>query len=101
MKLGVVIRDTERGKGLGTGITSVIVDYLFDNYDLIRIEAEADLENMPAQKVLDKSGFQKEGIMRKYRYHHGSYHDSILYSRVKDSTSAQCTSAQIAGDVNG
>lgn len=81
--LGVVICEKERNKGIGAQITSTIVAYLFSNYDICRIQADTDVNNIPAQKVLEKSGFEKEGVLRKYRYHHGKYNDSVLYSIVR------------------
>lgn len=81
--LGVVICKEERNKGLGVKITSAIVEYLFSNYDVCRIQADTDINNIPAQKVLEKSGFEKEGVLRKYRYHHGKYNDSVVYSIVR------------------
>ena len=38
------------------------------------------MDNIAAQKMLERCGFRAEGVLRKYRFHHGSYHDSYLYS---------------------
>jgi len=35
------------------------------------------------KKVLEGAGFVKEGVLRNYRYHHGKYHDSFIYSIIK------------------
>jgi len=78
--IGLVICENQRAKNLGTQITLTIVDYLFNNYDLKRIQADTDINNIAAQKVLEKADFKKEGIMKSYRYHHGRYNDSVLYA---------------------
>ncbi|MCG8639462.1 MAG: GNAT family N-acetyltransferase [Desulfobacterales bacterium] len=81
LRLGVVLCNSEmRYQGYGLYATRAIVDYLFANYPLVRIEAETDLENIPAQKVLEKAGFQREGVLRSYRFHHGKWHDFVIYS---------------------
>lgn len=41
------------------------------------------MENVADQKVLEKVGFTKEGTLRKYRYHHGFYHNPYIYSFVR------------------
>jgi len=83
--IGLVICENQRAKNLGTKITATIIDYLFNSYDIKRIQADTDINNAAAQKVLEKAGFIKEGIMKSYRYHHGIYNDSVLYAFVKNS----------------
>lgn len=83
INIGLVMCENERGKNLGTSITKTVVNYLFSNYDIARIQADTDINNIAAQKVLEKAGFIKEGIMSKYRFHHGKYNDSALYAITK------------------
>lgn len=78
--IGLVICEDQRAKNLGTQISTTIIDYLFNNYDLKRIQADTDVNNIAAQKVLEKAGFKKEGVLKNYRYHHGRYNDSVLYA---------------------
>lgn len=81
VRIGLVIcEDKYRGGGVGTDSTKMIIKHLFENYPIMRIEAETDIENIGAQKVLEKAGFTKEGILRNYRYHHSKWRDFVLYS---------------------
>ncbi len=83
-RLGLVICDaTYRKKGVGTKICKMAVKHLFENYPCVRIESDTDIDNIPAQKVLKKSGFEKEGVLRKYRFHHGKWRDSVIYSIIR------------------
>ncbi|MEC9488088.1 MAG: GNAT family protein [Halanaerobium sp.] len=80
-RLGLVICEPEyRNKGCGQQVTRMIIGHLIDNYPLARIEADTDVENYPARRVLESTGFQQEGILRNYRYHHGQWRDFALYS---------------------
>ncbi len=83
IRIGIVLCENCRGMGLGKQITKTIVHHLFDNYTVVRMEADTDIDNLPAQKVLEGAGFVKEGVLRNYRYHHGKYHDSFIYSIIK------------------
>ncbi len=84
-RLGLVIcESTYRKKGVGTKVCKLIVKHLFENYPCVRIETDTDIDNISAQKVLEKSGFEKEGILRKYRFHHGKWRDSVIYSIIRD-----------------
>ena len=81
VNLGLVItRSEKRGQGLGKKILTLILEHLFNNYPLVRVEADTDVENEAAQKVLSSVGFKNEGRLRNYRFHHGSWHDSFMFS---------------------
>jgi len=83
-RIGLVINSKARSLGIGKIVTKEICRYIFDNYPIARIEADTDIGNIAAQKVLELSGFEKEGILRKYRFHHGQYRDSVLFSMISD-----------------
>ncbi|MGX1376578.1 RimJ/RimL family protein N-acetyltransferase [Priestia megaterium] len=38
------------------------------------------LENKASQHVLEKLGFQKEGVLKNYMYQNGKAHDTFVYS---------------------
>ena len=84
VNLGLVITKVEkRGSGIGQKVLKIILKHLFNNYPLARIEADTDVENKAAQQVLKSAGFSQEGRLRNYRFHHGKFNDSYLYSITK------------------
>lgn len=84
VRIGVVLDKNKLNKGFGTTILEKLVEHLFLNYPINRIEADTDINNLKGQKVLEKIGFKKEGILRGYRYHHGRYNDSYIYSYLRE-----------------
>jgi RimJ/RimL family protein N-acetyltransferase len=48
--------------------------------DLVRLQARVDVENKASQRVLEKLGFLKEGVLRKYMYNKGKVIDLVVYS---------------------
>lgn len=47
---------------------------------LERLQALVDVENVASQKVLEKAGFQREGVLRKYVVIKGKSRDMIMFS---------------------
>ena len=47
---------------------------------IVRLEAFADVENIGSQRVLEKAGFKKEGLLRKNTFIKGSIVDVFIYS---------------------
>jgi RimJ/RimL family protein N-acetyltransferase len=83
-EIGFALVPTERRKGYGTEAVQIIVDYLFQTTDVMRIQARTNVRNIPASKTLTKVGFTKEGTMRKSGYVRGMYWDEHIYSVLRE-----------------
>lgn len=83
-EIGYGVIPSERGRGYGTEAAVMIVDYLFLTKDMVRIQADADRANVASQRVLEKAGFTKEGVLRKVSFERGEWRDAVLYSLLRD-----------------
>ncbi|KAL5782642.1 hypothetical protein ACOSP7_007671 [Xanthoceras sorbifolium] len=70
------------GQGIVTMALKLAVSKVFDQdmTDLVRLEALVEVENKGSQKVLEKVGFQQEGLLRKYGFCKGEIRDMFIYS---------------------
>ncbi len=84
MEIGYLLIPNERRKGYCTEAVQIMVDYLFLSKKLERIQATADVDNMASQRVLQKAGFQKEGIVRKDMFMRGQWRDGCLFSILRE-----------------
>jgi RimJ/RimL family protein N-acetyltransferase len=80
---GIDLVPEARGQGHGTEAQRLIADYLFETTGLHRVEASTDVDNHAEQRSLEKAGFTREGINRQAQYRAGSYHDLVLYARLR------------------
>jgi RimJ/RimL family protein N-acetyltransferase len=71
------------GMGYMSEAVSLIVAYLFETKPVDRIQATAMLGNEGSKKVLERCGFQCEGVLRKAIFHRGQAEDLYLYSIVR------------------
>jgi len=83
-EIGYTIIPNERGKGYGTEAIKIIVDYLFLSKETCRIQAHTDVRNVASLKTLEKAGFKKEGILRKYGFMKGEWADAYSYSIIRE-----------------
>ena len=62
----VAIRISKKyhGKGYGTEALSAMVSFCFEKTELKRLWAEVDVRNVASQRILEKSGFTREGLIR-------------------------------------
>ena len=83
-EIGYILIPSERGKGYCSEAAQLAVDYLFLSKVHGRIQAIVDARNKPSQRVLEKTGFQREGTMRKCVYNRGELRDYCLYSILRE-----------------
>jgi RimJ/RimL family protein N-acetyltransferase len=72
-----------RGRGVATRATAAMVDHALAN-GLSRVEAHVRLGNETSERVLERLGFEREGIKRRYLRHGGTRVDATLFGRVAD-----------------
>lgn len=84
-ELGYYIAESHWGKGIGTDAVKQICSNIFENTNIIRIFAEPFSTNMGSCRILEKSGFLLEGILRKNAVKNGEIVDMKMYALVKES----------------
>ncbi|RWR85374.1 Acetyltransf_3 domain-containing protein [Cinnamomum micranthum f. kanehirae] len=69
------------GQGIATLAVKMVMSSVFREFPhLVRLEALVDVENKGSQRVLDKCGFLREGLLRKYCFLKGKTMDVFIYS---------------------
>jgi len=84
LEIGFHIVPNERGKGYCSEAVRIMVDYLFLLKSMIRIQARTDTRNLSSQRVLEKTGFKKEGLIRKAAFIRGDWRDLFIYSILRE-----------------
>ncbi|EOY05722.1 hypothetical protein QUC31_016622 [Theobroma cacao] len=79
--LGYAVSAEYWGQGIATAALKMAVSNVFKEFPgLVRLEAIVLVENQGSQKVLEKVGFLKEGLLRKYGFFKGEIRDVLVYS---------------------
>ncbi|KAH7661498.1 Amino-acid N-acetyltransferase protein [Dioscorea alata] len=77
------------GKGIATAALKMVVEIVLKEWEwLERLEGMVDLENKGSQRVLEKAGFQKEGVLHKFVFLKGEARDMVMYSIIRSSSSS-------------
>lgn len=82
-ELGYYIAEEYWGKGIMTEAVKQICEYVFMKSDIIRIYAEPFAYNTASCRVLEKTGFQYEGTLRKNAVKNGKVIDMKMFSKLK------------------
>jgi [ribosomal protein S5]-alanine N-acetyltransferase len=71
------------GTGANARSKALIAHLGFEVIGLERLGAYADLDNPRSQRALERIGFQREGVLRRWHRHGDSVHDVVVYSWLK------------------
>ncbi|MEU7907448.1 GNAT family protein [Actinoplanes sp. NPDC049118] len=83
-EIGMALLPEHRGRGFGTAGQRLLVRHLFAYTFARRLEAQTDAENIAEQKVLERIGFRREGLLRDVRFRHGVWRDMVIYGLLRD-----------------
>ena len=61
-----------------------MTEYVFTNFDIIRIEAGVFDFNKPSMRVLEKNNFFLEGVRKKAVFKNGKIIDDYIWVLLKD-----------------
>jgi len=84
LEIGYAILPSERRKGYCSEAVLMMVDYLFLSKDIARVQAHVDVRNEVSQKILERAGFKKEGVVRKHAFFYGEWRDCCLFSILRE-----------------
>lgn len=80
-ELGYVLASQYWGKGFATKAVKLVAKTIFIEWPhLERLEAVVDVQNGGSQRVLEKAGFEREGVLRKYYMLKGKSRDMVMFS---------------------
>ncbi len=83
--VGIFIGHEEyRGKGYGTDAMKVLIDFIFNQINVNKVQLNVFGFNERAIKSYKKSGFVEEGRIRQRLFRNGKYQDQIVMGILRD-----------------
>lgn len=70
------------GRGIATAAVSALIEHVRANRLFARLEAAVFAWNPASMRVLEKAGFEREGLLRSSVSKDGQLIDSVLYARI-------------------
>jgi len=84
-ELGYVLSRKYWNNGYATKAINLAIQNGFEDLQIARIEAFVDPANIASQRVLEKTGFIKEGLLKNSILQKGLLKDRIIYAILKSS----------------
>ncbi|NEK85451.1 GNAT family N-acetyltransferase [Blastococcus saxobsidens] len=78
--LGYWIDRAVAGRGVASLAVALVCDHAFGPVGLHRLQADIRPENLPSQRLVERLGFQREGLLRRYLDIDGAWRDHLAYA---------------------
>jgi ribosomal-protein-alanine N-acetyltransferase len=72
------------GQGIMTEALQMVVPFAFETLELHRIWAGTDPRNLASCRLLERNGFEREGVLRQATYRDDSWMDTAIYGLLRD-----------------
>ena len=72
------------GRGITTGAVKALTEHAFAEFEFVRLYATVMVWNPASARVLEKSGYRYEGLMRQSAFKDGEIIDQWLYATVRE-----------------
>jgi len=82
-ELGYGLAESHHGKGITTAALKLLIEKIFRETHLRRLLAFVHEENVASCRVLEKLGFQEEGLLREHYVINGAPVNEVLYGLLK------------------
>jgi ribosomal-protein-alanine N-acetyltransferase len=83
-EIGYWLSPDYRERGIATDAVNLFTEYGFKHLNFIRLYAMVFKDNAASIRVLEKVGYQYEGLLRKHVLKDEKYLDVALYAKVQD-----------------
>lgn len=85
--LGYWVRTDRAGRGYATRAVRLLARFGFEQFGLCRIEIVTDVENVASQRVAEKAGALREGVLRNRLVGEQGPCDGVMFSLVPEDLS--------------
>ena len=84
-EVGMWVRADAAGRGLGTAVLRALLHWGFSEWPWLRLSWRCNSQNVASQRVADKVGLQREGVLRSHGIQtDGQRWDTVCYALLRE-----------------
>jgi ribosomal-protein-alanine N-acetyltransferase len=80
VEIGYWVKAGVRGRGVATRALTLLTRYAFDELGAGRVQLATEPDNVASQRVAEKAGFTREGVLRSFLDFKGRRRDAVMFS---------------------
>ena len=82
-EIGYMIAPAARGRGVSARAIELLTRWGFDELGLERLELRIDVMNIASERVAERAGYRRDGVLRNVHFKEGLRSDTGVWSRLR------------------
>jgi RimJ/RimL family protein N-acetyltransferase len=82
LELGYIVAPAARGRGVGTAMLATLTRWALEELGALRVYLIIDVENVASERMAERCGYVREGVMRSTHLKQGLRIDAGIWSRL-------------------
>ena len=83
-ELGYLVSPSARGRGIAGRAVALLTDWCFATLGLVRLELRIDIDNGASERVAERLGYVRDGILRSKYFKEGRRTHMGIWSRLNE-----------------
>jgi RimJ/RimL family protein N-acetyltransferase len=81
-EIGYMVVPAARGRGVSVRAVDLLTHWAFDELGLERLELHIDVTNIASERVAERAGYRRDGVLRNVHFKEGLRSDTAIWSRL-------------------
>jgi RimJ/RimL family protein N-acetyltransferase len=82
-EIGYMVSPAARGRGTSVRAVTLLTRWAFDELGLERLELRIDVANVASERVAERAGYRRDGVLRSLHFKEGLRSDTAVWSRLR------------------
>jgi RimJ/RimL family protein N-acetyltransferase len=82
-EIGYMVAPAARGRGTSVRAINLLTRWAFDELGLERLELRIDVANVASERVAERAGYRRDGVLRSVHFKEGLRSDTGVWSRLR------------------
>lgn len=84
IEIGWWVAARARGRGLATQGARLLSRWALAELGVARVDCYVDVDNVASQRVAERAGFRRDGVLRSWQEHRGERRSMVIYGLVAE-----------------
>jgi len=96
-EIGYWVAREARGRGVASSAVVLLGTWLFGALELARLQIHTEVDNVASQRVAERAGFRREGVLRSYELIEGRPIDVVMFAALPGELTSRTRSSATRG----
>ena len=84
VEMSYILNSNFQGMGFMNEALNCLIGFILEDREFNRVQARCSTANVSSRKLLEKTGMELEGKLKKYWFRKGQFHDVLIFAKIRN-----------------